>query len=135
MSGATYTTTRKVMMRDADPAGVLYFARYLTFAHEAYEEFMESRGLSLLRCVRDGAFIIPVIHAESTHRLPLWLGETAAIQLTVAEIRSRAFTITYVMRTADGRLAATCRTVHAAVDKATRRAIPLPPELRAALSP
>jgi len=128
-----FTTTRRVTLRDADAAGVLFFARYLTLAHDAYEEFMISRGISFRAQLTEGTFILPVVHAECDYRLPLWVGDVARIEVNVAEVRSRTYTISYVLYTPDGHKAATCKTVHAVVDKETRKAVPLPKSVLDAL--
>lgn len=129
----TYETT--VTMHDADAAGVLFFARYLTLAHDAYEAFMASRGVSFAELIREGEFVLPVIHAECHYRAPLMLGEKVTVTGTIERVRPRAFSIAYQLYTADGRLAATVRTEHAAVSKSTGKAIHLPPKLVEALRP
>ncbi len=121
-----FSTTRRISLRDADAAGVLFFARYLALAHDAYEEFMISRGMNFRRQLEEGTFILPVIHAECDYRMPLWVGDETTIQLSVTEVKRRTFTVSYALHTPDGGCAAECKTMHAAVDKATRRAIPLP---------
>ena len=120
-------------LRDADPAGVLFFARYLALAHDAYEAFMDARGVSFGLLLREVNYIIPVVHAESDYRVPLWAGEKFQVRLWVHTIRRRSFAIAYELRRADGTLSCTAQTVHAVVDKTTRRAIPLPQKVRQAL--
>ena len=128
-----YTVSRTILLRDSDAAGVLFFARYLALAHDAYEAFMMDHGVSFGHQVREGAFIMPIVHAESDHRRPLWVGDCFTIHLHTSKIKSRAFTIHYEFRLPDGELAATCQTTHVAVNKATGRAIPIPPEIVAIL--
>ena len=130
-----FSTTRLITFRDADPAGVLFFARYLALAHDAYEEFLASRGVSFRSQLTEGLFILPIIHAECDYRRPLWIGDRATLRVTIVEIKRRTFTVAYELLTPEGKRAATCRTVHAAVDTATRRAIPLPSAILAALQP
>ncbi len=130
-----FTTTKTILFRDADPAGVLFFARYLALAHDAYEEFMTSRGMMFREQLEEKGLLWPVIHAESDHRIALRLGDKTAIQVSVAEVTRRTFTIAYEFRTPEGEVAARCRTVHAAVDRKTGRAIHLPEHLAAALKP
>lgn len=121
-----FTTTRRITLRDADAAGVLFFARYLSLSHDAYEEFMASRGISFRAQITEGTFILPVVHAECDYRRPLWVGDEVRIEVSVAEVRSRSYTISYVLYTPDGLKSAACKTVHAVVDKETRKAIPVP---------
>jgi YbgC/YbaW family acyl-CoA thioester hydrolase len=120
-------------LHEADAAGVLFFARYLMFAHDADEEFMAAHGIDFAHVIREGAYVLPVVHAESDHRRPLWAGETATITVRVQEVKRRSFTLAYELRTPSGSLAAECRTTHAAVNKGTGRACPLPPEVLSVL--
>ena len=124
-----YSVKRTILLRDSDAAGVLFFARYLALAHDAYEAFMMERGIRFGHQVRKGRFIMPIVHAESDHRRPLWVGDCFTIQLYVAMVKRRAFTIHYEFRLETGELAATCKTTHVAVDKSSGRAIPLPREV------
>jgi 1,4-dihydroxy-2-naphthoyl-CoA hydrolase len=128
-----YTVTRTIALRDADAAGVLFFARYLTLAHDAYEEMMASRGIRFGDMLRDGSYILPVVRTGCEYRVPLWLGDVATIRIAVTEIRRRSYTVTYEIQAPDGRLAAKCHTTHVAVDKTSRKSMPLPEELLNAL--
>lgn len=128
-----FERTKTVTLRDADAGGVLFFARYLALAHDVYEEFMTTQGIHFRDMIEGGDLLIPVVHTETNHRAPLFVGDHVAIRLEVAEIKKRTFTITYEFHRADGVLAATCRTVHATVDRRVRHAIPLPENVLAAL--
>ena len=130
----TFTYQTRITLRDADAAGRLFFARYLTLAHEAYEAFMRSRGLCFERIIAGEDYMLPVIHAQCDYRRALPLGETVTITLDIAEVRTRAFTVAYQLRNGQGELAATVQTVHAPVSKTTGRAIRLPENLRSAIS-
>lgn len=124
---------KTITLRDADAGGVLFFARYLALAHDVYEEFMTSQGIHFRDMIEGGELLIPVIHTESSYRAPLFVGDHVTIRLEVAEIKKRTFTIVYEFHRADGVLAATCRTVHATVNRRVRHAIPLPEDVLAAL--
>lgn len=119
-----YTTAIRV--RDTDAGGVLFFARYLALAHDAYEAFMDAHGVNVGRELLESDHFVAVVHTECEHRAPLWAGETVTIALAVERVRRRAFTLTYAFHKADGTLACRARTTHAVIDKAKRRAVPLP---------
>jgi 1,4-dihydroxy-2-naphthoyl-CoA hydrolase len=129
-----FSITRRISLHDADAAGVLFFARYLAIAHDAFEEFMASRGISFRALLEEDSFILPVIHSECDYRLPLWVGDLATIEATIPEIKRRVFAIKFIIRAPDGRVAAEAKTVHAAVSKETQRAIPLPEKILNALA-
>jgi len=128
-----YTAVRTITLRDADAAGVLFFARYLSLAHDAYEEMMASRGIRFGDMLHGGTYILPVIRTACEYRVPLKIGDSATIHVVVSEIRRRSYTVVYEMHAPDGRLAAKCHTTHVAVDKCSRKSIALPEDLVAAL--
>ncbi|MCP4639832.1 MAG: acyl-CoA thioesterase [bacterium] len=129
-----FTYEAVITLRDADAGGVLFFARYLALAHDAYEAFLRERGVGFAQMLDDGEIIIPIVHAESDHRAPCRVGETVTISLTVAEVRRRSFTVTYEFHTSSGELACTAKTIHVVVDLQKKRAIPLPDHIASALT-
>ena len=128
-----FTYPVRISLRDGDAAGVLFFGRYFALAHDAYETFLDSHGLNIGHLIRTTSYLIPVVHAESDYRRPLFVGEQAVIRLRVVELRSRTFTLDYEFLNADGHLACRLRTVHCAVNTRTRRAVALPPDVVTAL--
>ncbi len=128
----TYETT--VSMRDGDAAGVLFFARHFSLAHDAYERFMQSRGVPLGDLIRDGKVRIPIVHAESDNAAPLKVGDSVTIVLAPEEVGQRKFTLRYELRNVHGEVACTIRTVHVTIDAQTGQAIPLPEAIVEALS-
>jgi 1,4-dihydroxy-2-naphthoyl-CoA hydrolase len=117
-----------VRLRETDAGGVMFFARRFDLMHDAYEAFMEARGLSIAKILADGAYMLPVVHAECDYSAPLATGDVVRVHVEVEEVRTRRFTMRYTVEGA-GRAAGTGRTVHVAVDMQTRRAVPLPLEV------
>lgn len=126
-----YTT--RITLRDADAAGVLFFARYFSLAHDAYEAFLEAQGFGVGRILNEESYIIPIVRAEAEYKAPLRVGQTAIVRLHVAELRRRTFSIVCELLTPENKVACLVRTVHVVVDKATGRSVPLPRPLVAAL--
>jgi len=130
---ASYIYTTHIGLRDADAAGVLFFARYYTLAHAAYEAFMEERGIGFGSLFRAGTFMIPVVHSECDYRASLWVGEQVTVEMTVVDVRRRKFSLEFAIKNSEGRLAATVRTDHMVIDQETHKSIPLPEVLQMAL--
>lgn len=121
-------------MRDTDAAGVVFFAAQLALAHEAYEAFMESRGLALGSLVQDGRVHLPIVHAEADYHTPLRLGDAVTISLAAEQLRKRSFSIRYRMiRAPHETLAAEITTVHVAINPETQKKMALPTPLQQAL--
>ena len=121
-----------VRLRETDAGGVMFFARRFDLMHDAYEALMEARGLSVAQILAEGAYMLPVVHAECDYSAPLFTGDRVRVRLEVEELRTRRFTIRYEIE-GQGKAVGAGKTVHVAVDMRAKRAIPLPTELRQAL--
>ena len=130
-----FTYKTPITLRDADGAGVLFFARYFALAHDAYEAFMAQQGVGFAGMLREKDYICPIVHAEADYKRSLWVGDVTTINLRILEVRRRAYTISTELLTPDGELACIIKTIHVAVNKGTKRAVRLPEELVIALSP
>lgn len=128
-----FTFDYTLRLHDTDAAGVVYFANLLRIAHEAYEAYLASRGVSIRRALDDRTLALPIVHAEADFRAPVKLGDRLAVHLTIAEVGSRSFTSRYAFLTGDGALAAEARLVHAVLDPESGRATTLPDDLAAIL--
>ncbi|WP_295880024.1 thioesterase family protein [uncultured Thiohalocapsa sp.] len=131
MSAPTFEHHFRVALHDTDAAGVLFFAHLFRHAHDAYEAWMTQLGFPLDAMLRAGDLRLPLVHAEADYRRPLHHGAAVSVQITPAAVGAGSFTLHYRFRTGDGNLAATARTVHAAIDADGRRS--LPAQLRQAL--
>ncbi len=125
MASPDFIYTATITLRDADAAGILFFSRYFALAHDAYEAFLEFRGLSIAHILKNEPYLIPVVRAQADYKAPLRVGDKATIRLTVREVKRRSFTLVCELFGPNGKLAAIVQTTHVAVDKASGRAIPL----------
>ncbi|MDF1700248.1 MAG: thioesterase family protein [Planctomycetota bacterium] len=123
----------KIRLQHTDGAGVVFFARYFQLAHLAYEDLLDAIGQSFPADLATCPVLYPIVHAESDYRAMLRLGDDLRIEVLVAAVKSRSFTLTYRFVNPAGDEAAVLQTVHVAVDKATGRSTQLPEELAAAL--
>lgn len=124
-----YEYKTRIRVHDADAAGVLFFGGYFALAHDAFEAFMQDRGIGFGFQIREGDYIITVVRAESEHRLPLWVGEEATVSLRVEELRRKTFTLVCDIENPEGKRSCTVRTKHMAVDKGTGKAVAMPDSL------
>ncbi len=133
MPTGPFTHYFRVALHDTDAAGVLFFAHLFRHAHDAYEAWMTQLGFPLDAMLRDGTLRLPLVHAEADYRQPLRHGIAVTVELEPAAVGTASFTVDYRFRTSGAGLAATARTVHAAMDQHGRRG--LPSALREALAP
>jgi len=119
-------------LHDTDAAGVIYFARLMQRAHEAYEAFLDANGLPLADLIAQGP-ALPLVHAEADFLAPIRLGQALRVRLQAAEIGRSSFTLEYLFVDLQDRPLARARTVHVALAAGNGTPIDLPQALRTAL--
>jgi 1,4-dihydroxy-2-naphthoyl-CoA hydrolase len=123
----------QVRLHDTDHAGVVFFARLFTHAHDAYEAFMASIGLGLGTLIEDG-MRLPIVHASADYLQPLRHDEEIAVTLKVAQLGQTSFTLEYEFR-CGAELRARLRTVHVYLDVQSGLPASLPQEMRVHFTP
>lgn len=124
---------RTVHFPDTDAAGIVFFARYLSICHEAYEEALAAAGVPLATFFADHGVIVPVAKSEATYLRPLACGDKLRIEVTPKSLSENSYTIDFVIwktGAADKR-AALVRTEHVCISSATRERVPLPTSVAA----
>lgn len=124
----------RVQLHDTDAAGVMFFAHLFRHAHDAYEAFMAALGLPLERLIQNGAWHLPLIHAEADYKAPLRHGDEVLAEVVIERIGQASFTLAYRFARPDGQWLASARTVHACVAAGEATGHPLPDELRELLA-
>lgn len=128
----------RVRFQDVDHAGIVFFAKYYEYCHEALEEFLEQEiGLALKDFFSGEGLGAPLVATQSTHHHPLFHGDRLRIEIQVAHLGRSSMRIAYALHRQGGPLCATAQTTHAFVapDGAGGiRSTPIPDHLRAGLS-
>lgn len=122
-----YNTTIK--MHETDAAGVFFFANQFKLVHDAYEAFLESKGLSLKNLLVNTAFLLPIVHAETDFKAPLRVGDGVVVRLKLKKTGNTSFTLAHEIYKDGTELTGTGETVHVCIDKNSGLKIPLPIEL------
>jgi len=128
----TYQTTIKLHHTDA--AGILFFSHQFSIIHEAYEVLFEQIGFSFARLIRESDFFLPIVHAESDYKAPLFVGDRIIVDVNIANIGNTSFTLEYKVTNSNKRIVGTAKTVHVSIDKQNGKKISLPEDLRNALT-
>jgi len=128
----TYQTTIKLHHTDA--AGILFFSHQFSIIHEAYEVLFEQIGFSFARLIRESDFFLPIVHAESDYKAPLFVGDRIIVNVNIANIGNTSFTLEYKIANANKLIVGTAKTVHVSIDKQNGEKISLPEDLRNALT-
>lgn len=125
-----YVYQTKIKLHETDAAGLLFFSNQFKIIHDAYESLLETIGYDFAQLIRDRDIFLPIVHAESDYRAPLFVGDAVSIQVSVDKIGKTSFSLAYKLLNAKQKLVGTGRTVHVAVNQSTRKKIILPKDLR-----
>ncbi|MDB4385507.1 acyl-CoA thioesterase [Opitutaceae bacterium] len=122
---------RTIHFSDTDAAGVVFFARYLSMAHEGYEEALAAHGIPLEKFFADNGVIIPIAKSEASYLRPLVTGEKVSIEVSPALLEASSFTIDFTIwkTVPTEKRAAVIRTEHICIDSTTRKKTALPDSL------
>jgi 4-hydroxybenzoyl-CoA thioesterase len=126
---------RPVKFEDVDAAHIVFFARFMSYAHEAMEHFfapLQGGYVGLIVTRRIG---LPAVRVEVDFTSPLRYGEMLCIETSVTRIGRRSATMRYRMvRAHDEVLVADLRHTVVTTDLDTLKSCPMPEDVRALLS-
>lgn len=127
-----FTYKTKIRLHDTDAAGIIFFANQFKLIHDAYEDLLEKFGWSFKTMLKNTKYFLPIVHAESDYKIPVFVGDKIAITIKVGHIGTTSFSFEYTLKRGKT-LVGTAQTVHVTIDQKTRKKIPLPPAIRSAL--
>ena len=128
-----HTHSRSVLFQEIDAAGIVFFARFFEWFHDAYSELLASRGIRFEDVLAKGEWGIPLVHAEADYREPLRLGIAITIVIEKIDLGDKSMTVSYSVKGAE-KTYAVGKTVHAFIDRKTFRGRAIPDEVRKAFA-
>lgn len=128
-----YKTSLK--LRDTDASGAVYFANVFSLAQEAFESYLDAKGLNIGTLMRNKPYHCPVVNAEANYLKPMGPGQPLHIEVTCERLGKTSFTISYRILSSDGEAFSNVRVTHVVVDRATGTKQPLPDEVVNGLHP
>lgn len=126
-----FIISQKIMFQHCDPAGIVFYPRYVEMFNAVVEEWFE-RGLELsfAELVMERGKGVPTAHLEVSFKAPSRLGEVLDLSLAVTKIGSSSVTCTIEAHCGgEVRLGGTVTLVH--IDGARMKSEPWPDDLRA----
>lgn len=126
-----FSYCRNIYLSNTDAAGVLYFAEGMSICHEAYEEWLDSKGISLQKVLQEKKIALPIVRGEIDFFKPIVCGDKLEIQLDLLAIKNSSFAIAYKLfnLSSSNKLSAKALTKHVCIDPQTRQRINLPLEI------
>lgn len=129
-----YSYRTQINLHDTDAAGLLFFSNQFKLIHDAYESLLEKIGFGFGELIRNQPFFLPIVHAESDYKAPLFVGDWIEIKVRVDSVGTTSFTFAYEIVKDDGTLVGTAKTVHVTIAKDTQQKIELPALMKERIS-
>jgi acyl-CoA thioester hydrolase len=87
----------RIYYEDTDCGGIVYYANFLKYFERARTQYLEERGLSVARLMKEGTVFV-VVHAEVDYRSPARYDDRLSIETVVSDISAASFTFSHVIR-------------------------------------
>lgn len=124
---------RPIKFEDVDAANIVFFARYLGYAHEAMEHFFGVLPGGYSRLIVERKVGLPAVHVEVKFSSPARYGDVLNIGTDVARLGGRSAVLRYRMRQkATGALVAEVLHTVVTTDLVSLTSIDMPADVRAA---
>lgn len=94
---------------DCDPAGLVFYPRYLCLFNAATDAMLTSTGIELSQLFKQhGAVGWPMLDTHAVFSLPTRFGDQVRIASEVVNVATSSFKIQHQLYAPDGRLAVSC---------------------------
>ncbi len=123
----------RVTLDEVDAAGVVFAPTLIALAHRAYERAALKRGLDLAALVRARAIAVPLVRIECDFTAPSRHGDELTLAVSCARVGTSSYALVVAIDGVAGDARAVVTQVHACIDPAAGKSIPLPDWLRALL--
>ena len=129
-----YVHVHRVRFDEVDAAGIVYFARFFTWCHDAMEAMLGTVDGGYVGLVTERRLGFPAVHVEADYAAPLRFGDAVSVAATVERLGKSSIALRFELTSAsDGDHVATLRHVVALTDLDAMRARPLPDDVRSVL--
>jgi len=134
--GRSFCTQVLVRFADCDPAGIVFYPRFLEMFNNLVEDWCSQE----LKCSFDEIVVqrgwgLPTVHLEADFILPSRLGEVLTATLFVRKIGTSSIHADIVLSGPDKVERVRGKVVLAVVDRSLGKSIPIPDDMRARMLP
>lgn len=127
----TYRKDVLVRFSDCDPAGIVFYPKYFEMFNNLIEDWCRDElKFSFNEIVTGRGWGLPTVHLEVDFPASSSYGETLNAVLTLRSVGTTSLDLDLLLRGLDGVLRVKAKAVLVLTDRAARRAIPFPAELR-----
>ncbi len=126
---------RPIRFEEVDAAGIVFFAHYAAYAHEAMERLFDACAGGYVALITKRKIGFPAVTLAIDFHAPLRYGDTARIHARVARIGTRSVELAYrVDRDGDALRCATISHITVVTNLTTMTSCDMPADVRAALT-
>lgn len=134
LPAAAHRVAARIRFQECDPAGIVFFANWFGLGSVAIEEWFEAAlGLDFHALHSGRGVGTGFAHAEADFFAPGLMGDHVLLTPLVTRVGGASYNLTIHIHRGAAELVR-LRLVTAVTDLATRRSIPVPDDLRAALA-
>ena len=123
---------KKIKFGDCDSAGVIHFHNLLRWAHESWEESIETYGINLKEIFPsmkyDTKKIFPIVNCEANFLYPIEFGDRLDIKILPKKINNHLFEVKTTFFK-DKIIVAKAKLIHCVLDIIDRNKVDLPESL------
>ena len=134
-AGRVYRSEVLVRFAHCDPAGIVFYPRYLEMFNALVEDwFLDDLGISFSEIHRGRGWGIPTVHLDVDYLAYSELGEVLAANLVVRKLGKTSIALHIGLNGPDGTERVRGNVTLVLVDAATKRPVAIPSDLRTRLS-
>ncbi len=86
----------KVYYEDTDCGGVVYYGKYLGFLERARTEYLEERGVSLVKLMDEGTYFV-VVNVDINYHMPAHYGDIISVCSAIRDRTSATITFDHTI--------------------------------------
>lgn len=129
------TIERPIHFEEVDAAGIVFFGRYMEFAHEAMEALFATLNGGYAALIVERKMGFPAVQVNTSFSAPVRFGDVLRIETTTARLGNRSATLRYRMfRKADNVLSAELEHTFVMTNLVTMTSCDMPSDVRSILN-
>jgi 4-hydroxybenzoyl-CoA thioesterase len=130
----TYRSTVRVRFGHCDPAGIVFYPRYLEMFNHLVEDWCRQESLPFFEMKAGNGRGLPTVHLEVDFLAPSFMGDQLTATLSVREIGTSSIGLEIVLQGADGADRVRGRVVLVLMDALSKRSIAIPDDIRSRIA-
>ncbi|APR87400.1 1,4-dihydroxy-2-naphthoyl-CoA hydrolase [Minicystis rosea] len=125
---------RPIKFEDVDAAGIVFFARFANYAHEAMEHFFAPLAGGYAGLIMDRRIGFPAVDLKMSFKSPARYGDTLRIETRVGRVGNRSAVFRYrMLNVGTGKVSAEIEHTVVISDLRSISSCDMPPDVRARL--